>query len=197
WSVISGGTFLSAMGQAFFTLSLGMCTMMTYGAYLPREGVSIGRVGIAVALADTSVALLAGLAIFPVVFAFGIDPAGGGPGLIFTSLPFAFADMPLGIVYAMAFFLLLSVAAWTSSISLLEPPTAYLVEKTGLTRGRAAIAAAILIWLIGLVTLRGFNVWSEVRIGGRDLQGAIEFVASDLLLPIGGLLIALYAGWVL
>src|SRR5690554_3405557 len=87
WSAIDGNVFLRAMGQAFFTLSLGMCTMMTYGAYLPREGVSIPRAGLAIALTDTSVALLAGLAIFPVVIAFGIDPAGGGPGLIFTSLP--------------------------------------------------------------------------------------------------------------
>ncbi|MDH5821527.1 sodium-dependent transporter [Luteimonas sp. RD2P54] len=198
WSVISGGTFLSAMGQAFFTLSLGMCTMMTYGAYLPREGVSIGRVGIAVALTDTSVALLAGLAIFPVVLSFGIDPAGGGPGLIFTSLPLAFESMPFGIVYGLAFFGLLAVAAWTSSISLLEPATAFLVEKYGVaSRKRAALGIAGLSWLLGLLSVLSLNLWSEARILDRDIMTFIEFIANDLMLPLGGLLIALFAGWAL
>ena len=198
WSVISGGTFLSAMGQAFFTLSLGMCTMMTYGAYLPREGVSIGRVGIAVALTDTSVALLAGLAIFPVVLSFGIDPAGGGPGLIFTSLPLAFESMPFGIVYGLAFFGLLAVAAWTSSISLLEPATAFLVERFGVARRkRAALGVAGLSWLLGLLSVLSLNLWSEVRILDRDIMTFIEFIANDLMLPLGGLLIALFTGWAL
>lgn len=196
FSEVSGDTVLAALGQAFFSLSLGMCGIMTYSAYLPSD-VSIPRVSVSVALADTTVALLAGMAIFPVVFAFGLDPAGGGPGLIFTSLPHAFADMPLGTLYAIAFFALLTVAAWTSSISLLEPPTAYLVERAKLTRGSAAMTAAVVIWAIGLVTVLSFNVWSQVRVLGRDLQGAIEFLASDLLLPVGGLLIALFAGWVL
>ncbi|NZA26014.1 sodium-dependent transporter [Luteimonas sp. SJ-92] len=198
WSVITGGTFLSAMGQAFFTLSLGMCTMMTYGAYLPREGVSIGRVGIAVALTDTSVALLAGLAIFPVVLSFGLDPAGGGPGLIFTSLPLAFESMPFGIVYGLLFFGLLSVAAWTSSISLLEPATAFLVEKFGIGhRKRAALTIAGLSWLLGLLSVLSLNLWSGVRILNRDIMSFIEFIANDLMLPLGGLLIALFAGWAL
>jgi neurotransmitter:Na+ symporter, NSS family len=196
FSEVSSGTILAALGQAFFSLSLGMCGIMTYGAYLPAD-VSIPRVSVSVAIADTLVALLAGMAIFPVVFAFGLDPAGGGPGLIFTSLPHAFADMPLGVPYALSFFVLLTVAAWTSSISLLEPPTAYLVERAKLTRGSAAMVAAVIVWAIGLITVLSFNVWSQVSIMGRDLQGAIEFLASDLLLPIGGLLIALFAGWVL
>lgn len=198
WSAITGGTFLSAMGQAFFTLSLGMCTMMTYGAYLPREGVSIGRMGVAVAFTDTAVALLAGLAIFPVVLSFGIEPAGGGPGLIFTSLPLAFEAMPLGTLYGIAFFGLLAVAAWTSSISLLEPATAFMVERFGAgSRKRAALAVAGLSWAVGLLSVLSFNRLSGVRILGRDIMGFIEFIANDLMLPLGGLLIALFAGWAL
>lgn len=198
WSEIDGNVFLRAMGQAFFSLSLGMCTMMTYGAYLPREGVSIPRVGIAVALTDTAVALLAGMAIFPIVLSFGLDPAGGGPGLIFTSLPLAFAAMSIGALYGLLFFGLLSVAAWTSSISLLEPATAFLVEKFGVKRRKvAALSMAGLCWLLGLLSVLSLNVWSHVRIFGRDIMGFIELVANDIMLPLGGLMIALFTGWVL
>jgi NSS family neurotransmitter:Na+ symporter len=196
WSRVSGSMIVTAMGQAFFTLSLGMCAIMAYGAYLPSD-VNVPRVGIAVAFADTSVALVAGLAIFPIVLAFGLDPEGGGAGFIFTALPLAFNEMPFGIAYGMAFFLLLSVAAWTSSISLLEPPTAYFVEATNFSRKQIAITVAALTWLLGLLSVFGLNIWSEVTIGGRDIMGAIEFVAADIMLPLGGLLIAIFAGWVL
>ncbi|MEE4331303.1 MAG: sodium-dependent transporter [Wenzhouxiangella sp.] len=196
WSMVSGSMIVTAMGQAFFTLSLGMCAIMTYGAYLP-SGVSVPRVGTTVVIADTLVALVAGLAIFPIVISFGIDPAGGGPGLIFTSLPLAFAEMPFGILYGMAFFLLLSVAAWTSGISLMEPATAYLVESTNLSRRAAALSVAALAWTLGLASVFSFNIWSEVTIGGRSIMGAIEYVANDIMLPIGGLLTAIFAGWVL
>lgn len=196
FSKINGDVVLAALGQAFFSLSLGLAGMMAYGAYLPRD-VSIPHAGVAIAGMDTAIALLAGLAIFPVLFAFGVEPTGGGPGLIFTTLPMAFGDMWGGAAYGLAFFALLSVAAWTSSISLLEPPTAYLVERTPLTRSSASILAGLVVWGIGIVTLLGFNVWSEIRVGGSDIQGAIEFVASDIMLPLGGLLVSLYAGWVL
>ncbi|NEZ04359.1 sodium-dependent transporter [Wenzhouxiangella sp. XN201] len=196
WSQVSGSMIVTAMGQAFFTLSLGMCAIMTYGAYLPA-GVSIPRVGITVAAADTVVALVAGLAIFPVVLSFGIDPAGGGPGLIFTSLPLAFNEMPFGTLYGMMFFLLLSVAAWTSSISLLEPGTAYLVERTNLGRKAAALVVGLLAWLAGMASVFSFNVWSHVSIGGRDIMSAIEHTANNIMMPLGGMLIAVFAGWVL
>ncbi|HLM52920.1 MAG TPA: sodium-dependent transporter [Pseudoxanthomonas sp.] len=196
FSQVDGSVFLRAMGQAFFSLSLGMCAMMAYGAYLPRE-VSIPRVGVAVALADTSVALLAGLAIFPIVIAFGIDPQGGGPGLIFTSLPLAFNAMPFGILYGLLFFGLLAVAAWTSSISLLEPATAYLVEKTRMSRKASALVVAGTCWLLGLASVLSLNVWADVDIMGRSIMDFLEFVANDLMLPLGGLLIALFAGWAL
>lgn len=196
FSAISGRTIAQALGQAFFSLSLGMCGIMAYGAYLPSD-VSIPRVGLTVALADTAVAVLAGLAIFPVVFAFGLDAAGGGPGLIFVTLPHAFADMAFGIPYAFAFFILLMVAAWTSSISMLEPPVAYLVEKTRLGRKGAALWLGLAIWAVGLLTVFSHNLLAGVKLLGRDIEGAIQFVANDLMLPIGGLLLALYAGWAL
>lgn len=196
WHKIDGGVIVEAMGQAFFTLSLGMCAIMAYGAYLP-SGVNIPRVGISVAFADTLVALVAGMAIFPIVLSFGLDPAGGGAGFIFTALPLAFNEMPFGIAYGMAFFVLLAVAAWTSSISLLEPPTAYFVEATNFSRKQIALAVATLTWAFGLVSVFGFNLWSGVTVGGKDLMGAIEFVASNVFLPIGGLLTAVFAGWVL
>ena len=196
WSSVSGGMIVTAMGQAFFTLSLGMCAIMAYGAYLPSN-VNIPRVGVAVAATDTSVALIAGMAIFPIVLSFGLDPEGGGAGFIFTSLPLAFNEMAFGIAYGMAFFLLLSVAAWTSSISLLEPPTAYFVEATNFSRKQIALVIAALTWLMGLASVFSLNIWSEVTIGGKDIMGAIEYVAADIMLPVGGLLIALFAGWVL
>jgi NSS family neurotransmitter:Na+ symporter len=196
WSQVSGGMIVTAMGQAFFTLSLGMCAIMTYGAYLPAH-VNVPQVGTAVALSDTVVAMIAGLAIFPVIIAFGIDPGSGGAGLIFTSLPLAFAEMPFGIAYGMAFFLLLSVAAWTSAISLMEPAVAYLVEATDLSRKTAALLVAALGWIAGLASVFSFNIWSDVSIGGKSVMDAIEFLAADIMLPIGGLLTAIFAGWVL
>lgn len=203
WSQFSGGMVVTALGQAFFTLSLGMCAIMTYGAYLPSD-VNIPRVGVTIALADTAVALIAGLAIFPIVLAFIVAPdptmdtiPPGGPGLIFESLPLAFSVMPFGIAFGMAFFLLLSVAAWTSSISLMEPATAYLVESTDLSRKAAALLVAALAWVLGLASVFSFNLWSEVSIGGKSIMDAIDYVASEIMLPVGGLLTALFAGWVL
>lgn len=196
WGKIDAGVVLQAMGQAFFSLSLGMCAIMAYGAYLPSD-VNIPRVGVMVAVADTSVALVAGMAIFPIVISFGMDPAGGGAGFIFTALPLAFDAMPFGIAYGMVFFLLLAVAAWTSSISLLEPATAYFVEQTDYSRKQVALTVAALTWAFGLLSVFGFNIWSEVTIGGKGIMDAIDFVASNVLLPLGGLLTAMFAGWVM
>jgi len=192
FSKITGAVVLSAMGQAFFSLSLGMCAMMTYGAYLPRD-VSIPRVAIAVGLTDTGVALLAGLAIFPIVITFLGTPTGGGPGLIFTSLPLAFNQ--IGVLFGLMFFALLVIAAWTSSISLLEPATAYLVEKTTLTRKQSALLMAGITWVLGLASVLSLNHWSDIKLAGFSIMDSIELVANDFLLPLGGLLIALFAGW--
>jgi NSS family neurotransmitter:Na+ symporter len=192
FSKITAGVVMAAMGQAFFSLSLGMCAMMTYGAYLP-SGTSIPRLGLSVALADTGVALLAGLAIFPIVIQFLGTPTGGGAGLIFTSLPSAFNQM--GAIFGLLFFALLSVAAWTSSISLLEPATAYIVERTRLSRRAAASAMAGLTWVVGLASVLSFNHWSTIRPFGLGIMDGIELLANDFLLPLGGLLTAVFAGW--
>lgn len=196
FSRINTGVVISAMGQAFFTLSLGMGSIMAYGAYLPSDA-SVGRTGAMVAISDTAVALVAGLAVFPVVFAHGLDPEGGGPGFIFTTLPHAFATMDFGYVYAIAFFGLLAVAAWTSSISLLEPIVAYFVESWNMTRRAAAWLLGGIAWVLGLATALSFNHWAGVTIMGNSIQGAVEYLASNVLLPLGGLFIALFAGWVL
>jgi len=194
FSKVDGSVFLRAMGQAFFSLSLGMCAMMTYGAYLPRNA-SIARLGLGVALADTGVALLAGLAIFPIVIQYLGAPTGGGAGMIFTALPSAFAQM--GVAFGLLFFALLAVAAWTSSISMLEPTTAYLVERTRLSRKAAAGLMAGFTWIVGLASVLSFNHWSHIKPFGLSIMDAVELLANDVLLPLGGLLTALFAGWVL
>ena len=152
---------LIAMGHAFFTLSLGMGAIMVYGSYLP-ENTSITQTAFMIAIADTVVALLAGLAIFPIVFATNLEP-GSGPGLIFKTLPFAFGHMEGGVVFGTLFFILLSFAAWTSSISLIEPALAWLVESLGIGRISASIMIGILCWAAGLLSVFSFNIWSDVK----------------------------------
>src|SRR5690606_25993055 len=158
---LSRDAVLDALGQAFFTLSVGMGAVMTYGAYLP-ENESIPRSCLAVVALDTSVALLAGLVIFPIVFANGLDPA-SGPGLVFQSLPLAFGQMPGGVIVAVLFFVLLTFAAWTSAISLMEPAVAFFMETQGLDRPKAAMLVGGTIWLLGFLTVMSFGAWSDVR----------------------------------
>jgi neurotransmitter:Na+ symporter, NSS family len=193
---ITGTGVLAAMGQAFFSLSLGMGAIMVYGSYLPHKA-SIARSSLSVALTDTSVAILAGIAIFPIIFANQLNP-GAGPGLVFVTLPLAFAQMPGGIFFGTLFFLLLLFAAWTSAISLVEPAVAYLVENKGMTRVRAAMWIGVAIWLLGLGTVFSFNLWADVKpFFGRSFFDALDFLTSNIMLPAGGLLIAVFAGWLL
>lgn len=196
FSRITPAVIVAAMGQAFFTLSLGMGSIMTYGSYLSSDA-SIGRTGAMVAIFDTFVAIVAGLAIFPIVFAHGLDPEGGGPGFIFTTLPHAFAAMDFGTLYAIAFFSLLSVAAWTSSISLMEPIVAYMVESWNISRRACAWLVGGLAWFIGLGSALSFNHWQEITLFGRTFFEHTNFISSDLLLPAGGMMIAIFAGWIL
>ncbi len=192
---ITPTVILDAMGQAFFTLSLGMGAIMVYGSYLP-ERTSIAGTSLTVAAADTLVAILAGLALFPIVFAYGLAPDRGF-GLIFETLPLAFGAMPGGVLIGTAFFLLLVFAAWTSAISLLEPIVAWLVENRGLSRVMASAGAGIVIWLIGIGTVLSFNLWAKFTPGGRTIFDWLDFLTSNIMLPLGGLLIAVFAGWVL
>jgi NSS family neurotransmitter:Na+ symporter len=186
---------LVAMGHAFFTLSLGMGAIMVYGSYMPKSS-SIAGSAISIALLDTVVALLAGMAIFPIVFANGLEP-GAGPGLIFQTLPIAFGAMPGGQFFGTLFFLLLVFAAWTSAISLIEPAVAWLVENRGMSRVRAAIWIGILVWLLGLATVFSFNIWSgeEMQLFGMTAFDLLDYLTANIMLPLGGLLIAIFAGW--
>lgn len=195
FSKLTAGTVLVAMGQAFFTLSLGMGAIMIYGSYLP-PGSSVARTSLVVALADTGVALMAGLVIFPLVFTHGLEP-GQGPGLIFVTLPNAFAQMPGGQLVGTAFFVLLLFAAWSSAISLIEPAVAWSVERFGWSRAKAAMVGGIITWLTGILTVISFNLAADFQPlgGGRTLFDLIDFLTSNLMLPIGGMLIAIFVGW--
>jgi neurotransmitter:Na+ symporter, NSS family len=195
FSELSANAILIAIGQAFFTLSLGMGAIMAYGAYLP-EDVSIGRTAFSVVAADTVVALLAGLAIFPIVFGFGISPD-EGPGLVFHSLPIAFGQMPGGLFFGTLFFLLLVFAAWTSSISLMEPAVAWVVENKGLSRAAATLGVGGIIWFLGIGTVLSFNLWSEITFLAGTIFHNVEMLTQNILLPLGGFLIAVFAGWVM
>lgn len=193
---------LAAMGQAFFTLSLGMGAIMAYGSYLPAHA-SIARTTLTIAGADTLVAILAGMAIFPLVFANGLQPAAGA-GLIFQTLPLAFGHMPGGDFFGAAFFILLVFAAWTSAISIIEPAVAWLVENRGLKRTQAALACGALAWALGLLTVFSFNIWKDFTpLSGLELFrdstlfDLLDFLTSNIMLPVGGLLIALFAGWMM
>lgn len=190
-----GEAVLSAMGQAFFSLSLGMGAIMVYGAYL-QDGTAVGRSAVLIAGVDTLVALLAGMVVFPIVFANGLEPS-SGPGLIFETLPIAFGQLPAGQLFATLFFLLLMIAAWTSAISVLEPTVAWIVEATGLTRVRATLLAGTGIWVLGIACLLSLNAWAGFKVFGKGILDLLDFVTSNIMLPLGGMLIAVFAGWVI
>lgn len=195
FSKVNGEGVLTAMGHAFFTLSLGMGAIMIYGSYLPGR-VSIGSTTVIIAIADTAVALLAGLAIFPIVFANGLEP-GGGVGLIFQTLPIAFGHMVYGAFFGTLFFLLLVFAALSSSISLIEPAVAWLVENKNMSRMRACIVSGLLTWLLGIGTVLSFNLASEVTIFEKTFFEILDYLTANIMLPLGGVCIAIFAGWVM
>lgn len=192
---LSARGLLEALGQSFFTLSVGMGAIMAYGAYLPDEE-SIGRTSVAVVIADTVVAVLAALVIFPIVFANGLDPA-SGPGLVFQSLPLAFGQMPGGSVISVIFFLLVTFAAWTSAISLMEPAVAYFIESRGWSRNQAAIAVGATIWSLGFLTVLSFGPWANFRFLRGTIFDNIDFLTNNIMLPLGGLAIVVFAGWIM
>ncbi|MCP4598758.1 sodium-dependent transporter [Neptuniibacter sp.] len=190
---LSWDAVLVALGHSFFTLSLGMGAIMAYGSYLPKK-TSIGSSVLMIAFMDTLVALIAGLAIFPIVFANGMDP-GAGPGLMFVTLPVAFGQMPGGQIFGFVFFLLVGIAAWTSAISLMEPATAWLVEKFGWNRVPSCAVLGFIVWALGVAALGSFNFLSDVKLAGFNIFDFLDFVTANVMLPLGGLFIALFAGW--
>jgi len=200
FSALTVDGVLVALGHAFFTLSLGMAIMMAYGSYL-GDDVSIGRTAVTVSIMDTVVALMAGLAIFPVVFANGLE-AGAGPGLIFQTLPLAFGQMPMGSVFGALFFVLLLFAAWTSAISLLEPVVEWLEDKLIFGRLGSTIVVGIACWLLGIASILSLNEWSGFaplgmfeRFEGQTIFDLLDFFTANVMLPLSGLLTAVFVGW--
>ena len=200
WSKLTPAVMNSALGQALFSLSLGVAGLITYGSYI-SEGSKLGSTSAAIAVADTSVALIAGLMIFPIVFAVGLDPA-AGPTLVFQTLPFAFQSMPAGALIGFLFFVLILVAAITSSISLLEVPTAYGIGQRGWSRRKSALIFGGSAFLVGIACLLGYNVWSDVRLLGfwplfaeTDILDTIDGFTGKVMLPLGALLTSLFIGW--
>ena len=194
FSNVTSDTLLQAMGQAFFSLSLGMGSIMAYGAYMPKDQ-KVVSTSFTVASLDTLIAILAGLAIFPIIFAFNLEP-NSGPGLVFVSMLSAFNQMQFGQFIGPLFFILLSVAALSSSISLLEPGVAYLSEENILSRRRSAEIISFFVWFLGIGSVLSFNIWSDFSlIGDRNFLDSMDFIANQILLPLGGMLIAIFVGW--
>ncbi len=200
FSKINAGTILVAIGQAFFSIGVAMGLMMIYGAYVP-ESVSLTRSATIVAVADTLVAILAGLMIFPLVFQNGLDPA-EGPGLIFKTLPTAFVDMPGGRVFGAIFFLLLAFAAVTSIIALIEPMIAFAEDHWGMSRRVGCVVFGFLAWAIGLGTVLSFNVLKDFAplsvfavFDGMTIYALIDYFTANIMMPLGGILIAVFVGW--
>ena len=194
FSKVNPETFLSAMGQAFFSLSLGMGSIMCYGSYM-RKSEDIFKTSLTVAGLDTLIAILAGLAIFPMIFAYGMEPQ-QGTGLVFKSLLTIFIEMPLGNIIGPAFFMLLSIAALSSAISLLEPSVAYFEENNIVSRSAAAIILGLIIWFVGIGSILSMNSWeNEYFLGERNFMDSIIYLTFNILMPLGGMLVAIFAGW--
>lgn len=202
FSKITPNVVIMAMGQAFFSLAIGVGVMLTYGAYVPAT-VSLPQAAFTIAIADTLVAVLAGVAIFPVVFANGLDP-GDGPGLIFVTLPIAFGNMPAGYIIGLLFFTLLFLAAFSSVLGMLEPVVSYLEERRGLSRPKMTVSAGLLSFVIGISAALSYNVWSDLRpmpfvpnLADKNIFDLLDFFMANFMLPLNAMLIAIFAGWIM
>jgi NSS family neurotransmitter:Na+ symporter len=185
---------LVALGHAFYTLSVGVGIGISYGAYAP-ERIPVGRSVVAVAVFDTLIALVAGLAIFPIVFANNIEPS-MGPGLMFVSLPYAFGNLMEGEVFGFLFFALVAVAALGSSVALMEPVVGYIIQRTGLHRIPAVIVLTAVVWGLSLGSVLSFNVWEDrIWYGNWNFFQLLDVITADFLLPLVSLLTAIFVGW--
>jgi len=192
FSKVTSQAVLAALGQGFFSLSLGMGCMITYGSYLDSKEY-LPTAARSVVLLDTTVAILAGFVIFPAVFAFGIEP-GTGPGLTFVTLPAVFAKMPMGSLFSFAFFLLLFIAAFTSAISLLEVVVTYGIDQLKLSRSKSAVVMGVAITLLGIPS--ALSVGGHIpQIAGKDFLDVADFITNNVIMPLGGMMIALFVGW--
>lgn len=195
FSVIDSGVLLAALGQAFFSIGIGMAAAFSFGSYLKRDRSNVpGSVAIVVAF-DTGVAVLAGLVMFPALFAFDLEP-NAGPGLLFVTMPNLFAQMPGGWLFGTSFFFLLILAGLTSALAIFEVVVTTIVDSAGLSRTRATIAAGGLWAVLSTLVILGEGPWSTLQIAGLTIFGAIDAVTSNYFLPIGGLLLVLYTVFV-
>ena len=194
FSKISVNTVLIALGQAFFSLSLGMGCMITYGSYL-SEKENLTSSTVYVVMFDTLIALLVGMVIFPAVFAMGLEPT-EGPSLVFSVLPTVFNSMPMGHVVSIIFFTLLAIAAITSGISLLEVVVAYFIDQRGWQRKKAVIIVGSSIFAFGIPSGLSFGAMAELKLAGMTFFDHVDNIASNYLLPLGGMLTAIFVGWV-
>jgi NSS family neurotransmitter:Na+ symporter len=190
---LTSATFAAALGQAFFSLSIGLGAMITYGSYLQRRQ-PVGSAALQIAGLDTLAAVLAGCIVFPAVSFAGLDPA-SGPGLAFVTLPSVFAEMPAGRLFGVIFFVLLAIAALTSAISLLEPMVAFLVDEHGFRRRRATLLVAAAAFLVGIPSSLSLGPMPELAAFGMSFLDLVDFLTASLMLPAGGLAIALFVGW--
>lgn len=195
FSKVTGQTFLAALGQAFFSLSLGMGCMMTYGSYLNKKE-NLQKNAVLVTMMDTGVAILAGLAIFPALFAFGLEPT-QGPGLVFVVVPSIFAEMGglLGVVLSVIFFIALAVAALTSSVSLLEVVVAYLIDEKQMARKKAVVISGSIMVVTGILSSLSMGIMSGFKILGVGVFDFFDILTDKIFLAIGGLLLAVFVGW--
>lgn len=191
---VTTGTVIAALSQAFFSLSVGLGAMITYGSYLSSQE-SLPKSAAWVAVIDSGVAFLAGLMIFAAVFAFGLNPA-AGPGLTFVTLPTIFGKLPAGPLFAFAFFSLLALAALTSAVSLLEVAVAYLIDEHGVSRSHAALLLGVIIFLLGIPSSLSLGVWSDVTLLGLGVMDFMDSATTKVLMPFGSILLSLFAGWV-
>ena len=202
FSKISGRTVLEATGQAFFSLSLGSATMLVYGSYLPKEN-SIPKLACGVAAADTTVALVAGFAIFPIIFTNGLE-LDSGPNLVFVTLPVIFDQMPLGQIFGILFFLLLAFAAVTSTISLFEPAVSNLEERGIFTRRKASLVVGFGLWCLAALSALSMNVLSDVRlltfndtVAGKNIMDLLEYMSANGMMLFNSLFAGIFLGWIL
>ncbi len=193
FSYVTTRTVLLALGQAFFSLSLGMGVMITYGSYLSKKD-NIPSEATGIVVIDTVVALLAGFMIFPAIFALGMRPD-QGPGLLFSTAPILFNYIPGGYWFRILFFLLMALAALTSTISLLEVITAYFVDEFNLSRKKMAIIGGTITLLLGVPSALSFGRWSEILIFKMSIFNFMDYLASNICLPVGGLFITIFVGW--
>ncbi|MFV0377151.1 MAG: sodium-dependent transporter [Mangrovibacterium sp.] len=193
FSKLTGEGILSALGHAFFSLSLGMGTLITYGSYIDKKN-NLINTALNVTIADTLIAILAGIAIFPAVFAFGIE-ASSGSGLVFITLPNVFQQMPGGYFFSILFFVLLVLAALTSSISILEVVVAYFHEELKMKRKLATVFAAVIISLLGIICSLSMGIFSHYKFFNLNFFDLLDWISANLMLPLGGLFISLFMGW--